>query len=183
MAKTPDIGTTIAPDASSLTLTPNMSGATPLTIRASDIPKAVAAYAVMHGLKQRLVDSAALGQFHTSGLKKGQRVTMADKWAEVTDLWAFMSTNDRWHRVNVGGEGADTGLLVEAVVRVTGATVADAEALVATWDRATQAAMRDTDPTLSPVVATIRRERAAASGAVTNAAAALAGLMAQAKGE
>lgn len=184
MARIPDIATVIAPDASSITFTPNIAGAKPLTIRRTDIPQGVADYGVMHGLKQRLVDAAALGQFHTTGPKKGQKATIEDKWQEVLDLWAYMSTEGKWHRVNIGGDGADTGLLVAAVMRATGAPLADVEALVQSWDRATQAAMRDTDPTISPIVAEIRRERASANApAVSAAATALAGLMARRKGE
>lgn len=178
MARIPEIATTIAPDASTLTLTPNMPGVAPLTIAIADVGAAVRAYATAHGLKQRLIDAAALGQFHANGPKKGQRVTMADKWQAVTDLWSFMSTNDRWHRVNVGGEGGDNdGLLIAAIMRVYPTIDREkAEALIASWDRATQAAMRDSDPTLSPVVAEIRRERAKATGAASAAASALAGL-------
>lgn len=136
---------------------------------------------LMHGLKQKLGDAAALGQFHKTGDRKGLKVTEADKWAAISELWAFMRDDNEWARRAAAGEGSsDGGLLLEAVMRATGADRDAAKAYIDGLDATTQAALRDRDPTLAPIVRAIREERAARRPSVDTGTA-LAGLMALAK--
>lgn len=178
------ITATIHPTTNALTIKAT-EGATvigELTILPSDLARrSWREFCLMHGLKARLVDATALGQFHKVGEKKGKKVTESDKWEAMTALWGFMCDEDLWARRAPAGEGAgDAGLLVEAVMRVTGCGEDEAKAYVAGLDGATQAALRDRDPTIAPVVQAIRAERAARRPTVDTSEA-LTGLMALGK--
>jgi len=145
--------------------------------------KAWAEYAMMHGMKQRIVDAAALGQVHTKGDKKGQAVTAQDKYEAMYGLVKFMYEENTWARRAAAGEGdTEGGLLLEAVMRATGASQEDCQTLIDSWDKKQQAAMRDSDATIAPIVAAIRVERAAKRPKVDTSAA-LAALMKKPIGE
>lgn len=160
--RTPDIATSISEDGQTLTFT-FAGGLSPLVIARADVPEKVAQYATMHGLKQRLSDVAALGQYFTNGPRKGEKVHLTDKVDAICELWGHMQSKGEWFKTDRSGVGGDGGLLVAAMVRITGASLADVQALVDTYDAKTQAHLRDVDPDVSPVVAEIRRERAKTS--------------------
>lgn len=115
-------------------------------------------YAEFHGWKQRGVDTAAISR----DPKTGQAASPADKRDAIAKLVDhYMSGSEKWSRVAEGD--AKGGLLFDALCRVYGHMKAPSE--IRAWlDGLTdkqQAALREDDE-IAPVIATIKRERAAA---------------------
>lgn len=181
-----EVSATIDPDTRILTITvrqgKHVIGTT--VVHPSDIQtRSWSTYCMMHGMKQRLCDAMALGQVHTKGEKKGLPVTAKDKYEAMMALYAFMMDENTWARRAAAGEGdTEGGLLLEAVMRATGASQEDCQTLIDSWDKKQQAAVRDTDATIAPIVAAIRLERAAKRPKVDTTAA-LAALMKKPIGE
>lgn len=106
--------------------------------------------ALLHGLKQKICDAAALERDPATG----RSATPEDKYK------AMRAVADRLHagEWNARGEGDGSGgdgLLVRALAKVTGRPVDEIRPEVTKWDKKTQAAMR-ADPNIAPVIAELR---------------------------
>ena len=100
-------------------------------------------YAVMHGLKQKICDAAALGAGSTD----------AEKMEAMRAVFDQLSDGE-WNR-RMAGDGTPAGLLARALMEAAELSADDAEAAVAAMDKKTQAAMRS-DPTLAPIIARLK---------------------------
>lgn len=129
--------------------------------------------AMLHGFKQKIVDAAAL----SVNPDTGKSATPTDKLLAMRDVVAQLTQGD-WNRRATGDGTGNQGLLVAALIRVTGNDAETVEKTVAGWDAATQAAMR-ASPAVAPMIATIKAERAAKKPGVAqvDAGALLQGLM------
>lgn len=156
------------------TLTIACAGQT-ITVRLGDFNDSIREAAMLHGFKQKIVDAAAL----SVNPDTGKSATAEDKLLAMRDVVTQLSQGD-WNRRATGDGTGNQGLLVAALIRVTGNDAATVEATVGAWDAATQAAMR-ASPQVAPVIATIKAERAAKRPEVArvDAGALLSGLMAQ----
>lgn len=114
MSKTqniPTIDATIAADHSSLTLA--FSHGESLTIRAADLSQTIVAQAIMHGLKQKLVDAAAISR----NTETGRSASVADKFDAVKEVYDRLLSGE-WNKRREGGAGASGGLLFRALCRM-----------------------------------------------------------------
>lgn len=107
-------------DAEAGTLTITVAGQEPLVLRVGDLSPEVAAYAALHGLKQRIVDAAALERD-----EMGRPASPADKWAAMAKLVThYASGSKEWGLRAAGGEGTGGGvaggLTLRAVAAVQG---------------------------------------------------------------
>ena len=108
-----------------------------------------------HGLKQKVGDAGALGAGSTD----------ADKLTAMRAVWEMLLAGD-WSKRGEG-DGGGEAVTVEAMARVTGATLADARAVFEGLDKKAQAAMRKD---LAATIAEIQAERAAAKPVKAEAA-------------
>lgn len=106
-------------DAGAGTLTVTVAGHEPLVLRVADLSPEVAAYAALHGLKQRIVDAAALERD-----EMGRPASPADKWAAMSKLVSHYASGSReWGLRTAGngsGAGAEGGLILRAVAAIQG---------------------------------------------------------------
>ena len=108
---TPAIEATISTDKDMLTLA--FGNGQYLTLHVSQLGVDVAAQALMHGLKQKLVDAAAISR----NTETGRAASIDDKFAAVKEVYERLLSG-AWNKVREGGAGASGGLLFRALVRM-----------------------------------------------------------------
>lgn len=120
--------------------------------------------AVMHGLKQKLIDAAAISR----DPETGRTATIDDKAAAVRIVWERITrqVNPSWNVVRVAGEGggkAKGGILVAAMMRLTSKSRADVLAFLEAKTKEEVAALRK-NPRVEEIMAQIRAEQANTDG-------------------
>ena len=83
-----------------------------LTMRGDALNSDVQQYAMMHGLKQKLVDAAAISR----NPETGRQASVEDKYQAVKAVFDRLLSG-QWNAVREGG-GATGGLLLQALVRM-----------------------------------------------------------------
>ena len=121
-----------------------------------DIKKA----ALMHGLKQKLVDAAAISRNPDTG----RSATTDDKFAAVKEVYERLLSG-QWNKGREGGSGAGNGgLLFRALVIMYPAkTPEQLRAYLDGLDDKQQAALRK-NPKVAPIIAEIRAKSAKDAG-------------------
>jgi hypothetical protein len=95
-------------------LTISVLGCAPIKFDASACSQSNNVYAMMHGWKQRLCDTAAIGA--EPGRSAAERAK--EKYAAIKELADYYLTGEvPWKRVSAGG-GGDGGLLLTALCRL-----------------------------------------------------------------
>ena len=90
-----------------------------VTIDPSKLSDTIRAQATLHGLKQKLVDAAAIARDTATG----RSATSADKEAAVMEVYnRITAANGTWNKVREAGATAAGGLLVAALMQMTGKT-------------------------------------------------------------
>lgn len=112
--KTPAIACTIV--GSMLNL--DFADGTWLELDANNLSDDIRQAALMHGLKQKLVDAGALAR----NLDTGKTATLQDKIDAVREVYdRIRSQAGTWNKIRGDGAGAgNSGLLVRALMRLTG---------------------------------------------------------------
>lgn len=88
-----------------------------VTIDPSALSDTIRAQATLHGLKQKLVDAAAIARDTATG----RSATSADKEAAVMEVYnRITAANGTWNKVREAGATAVGGLLVAALMQMTG---------------------------------------------------------------
>jgi hypothetical protein len=126
-----------------------------IILDSSMIPPQLVAYAMVHGLKQKLVDAAAIGRNPDTG----KSATIEDKFAAVHEVYQRL-LDGNWNAPREGG-GGSTSLLLAALIRHTGK---DAETLKAWLEKKTDAEKKalTLNPKVASIINDIRAERAKA---------------------
>jgi hypothetical protein len=115
--------------------------------------------AACHGMKQKLVDAAAIARDTTTG----KSATPEDKQAAVTKVYDRLMEGE-WNAPRA--EGGSMSLTLAALVRLyPNKTRADLEAWLGSKSVKAQAALR-TEPVVADMIATIKAERAASKPGV-----------------
>lgn len=133
-------------------LTVTVAGFAPFVCDPAALPDAIRDYAALHGIKQKLVDAAALS------VVDGIRPTNKDKHDAIAGVWDSIQSGVWNRRAEGDGSGSD-GLLVRALMAVTGQDRETVRETVAGWTKAEQSAMRS-DPLIAPIIATMKLEKA-----------------------
>jgi hypothetical protein len=111
---------------------------------------------ILHGLKQKLIDAAAISR----DPETGRSATVADKWAAVEAVWQRLLAGE-WNAQRGDGTGSG-GLLFKALCRMYPTKTADdIRAWLAKQDDKAQAALRK-NPKVAAIIDTIRAEQAKA---------------------
>ncbi len=131
--------------------------------------------AMLHGFKQKVVDAAALSRDEATG----QSATPGQKFYAMNDVVTQLTEGD-WNKRAQGDGSAGVGLLVSALMRLTGKARAEIDPVVEAWTKDQQRAMRESAE-IAPIIAQIKAERAAKKGSdapAVDVGALLGGLMA-----
>ena len=98
-----------------MTLTLEFANGQRLSLDATTLTQDIINAATLHGLKQKLVDAAAIGRDPVTG----RSATLSDKFDAVKEVFdRITSTNGTWNKVRAGGEGQKGGLLVRALMQL-----------------------------------------------------------------
>ena len=145
------------------TLTLNFSHGEALTLKLEQLSPAIRHAAMMHGLKQKLVDAAAIARNPDTG----RSATIDDKYAAVREVYdRITAPNGTWNKVREAG-GGDTkvkgGLLVRAMMRLTGKDNAAIVAYINDLSKEEVAALRK-NPRVQDAIAAIQAEQTKTDG-------------------
>lgn len=130
-----------------------------LSLTTSQLTSDICTTAIWHGLKQKLVDAAAISR----DPETGRAATIATKQAAVREVFERLLAGE-WNKRRESG--ATGGLLLTALVRMYDGrkTRADIEAFLATKTDAEKAALRGNSK-VAAIIEEIKAERAKADGA------------------
>ena len=121
--------------------------------------------AMLHGLKQKLVDAAAISRDTTTG-RAATIVTKFDAVKEIFDR--ITGETPSWNKPRVGGAGGQGGLLALAVARYKNVPVEAAKTYLKRLTDAQKQALR-VDPRIAPIIYELRAESAKPAGIDTEA--------------
>lgn len=111
--------------------------------------------AVIHGLKQKIVDAAALSR----DPETGRSATPEQKYRAMEEVVARITDPEApsWNARAGEGSGGEGGLLVRAIMRMSGKDRETVAREVQNWDKKQQAAVRAL-PDVAAVIAKIKEE-------------------------
>lgn len=89
-----------------------------LKLDAATLSPAIRLQAMMHGLKQKLVDAAAISRNPATG----RSATIGEKFEAVNEVFQRITTTDDWNKP-AGGGGGGGGLLLRALCALYGKPV------------------------------------------------------------
>lgn len=152
--RTPDVSA--ESDNAGLTLT--FANGQTLRILVSQLTPEIGFAAMMHGLKQKLIDAAAISRNPDTGAS----ATLDDKYQAVREVYDRITSPDgTWNKIREGGTGATGGLLLAALMRLRpGKAREDLQAWLDGKTKEELAALR-ASATIAPVIEAIKAERAA----------------------
>ena len=142
------------------TLTLNFITGEELSIDTSKLSPEIMHQAMLHGLKQKLVDAAAIARNPDNGLS----ATPADKYNAVKTVFdRITSANGTWNAVREGVEKQQGGMFVRALMEVTGKTKAQIDNAIEKYTKEQIAALKK-NPRIMDIMQRMEREAAAALG-------------------
>ena len=121
--------------------------------------------ALLHGLKQKLVDAAAIARDTTTG----RAATIQTKYDAVKEIFdRITGENPSWNKPRAGGTGGQGGLLARAIARYKNVALEQAKAYLDRLTDAQKQALR-VDPRIATVINELRLESAKPAGIDTDA--------------
>ena len=124
--------------------------------------------AMLHGLKQKLVDAAAISRDTATG----RAATIATKFNAVREIFDRITgaggEAPSWNKPRAGGAGGQGGLLARAIARYKNVEVAAAKAYLDRLTDAQKQALR-VDPRIATIINDLRAESAKPAGIDTDA--------------
>ena len=124
--------------------------------------------AMLHGLKQKLVDAAAISRDTATG----RAATIVTKYEAVKEIFDRITgaggETPSWNKPRAGGAGGQGGLLARAIARYKKVEVAAAKAYLDRLTDAQKQALR-VDPRIAAVINELRMESAKPAGIDTDA--------------
>ena len=124
--------------------------------------------AMIHGLKQKLVDAAAISRDTATG-RAATIITKFDAVKEIFDrITGAGGKAPSWNKSRAGGAGGQGGLLARAIARYKNVEVAAAKAYLDRLTDAQKQALR-VDPRIATIINDLRAESAKPAGIDTDA--------------
>lgn len=134
-----------------------------LTMRGDALNSDVQQYAMMHGLKQKLVDAAAISR----NPETGRAATIEDKFQAVKVVYDRLLAG-QWNATREGGGGQSGGLLFKALCRMyTTKSPEQIAAFLAGKTDADKTALRK-NPKVAAIIEAIRAEQGKAANIDTD---------------
>ena len=116
--------------------------------------------AMLHGIKQKLIDAAAISRDTTTG----RAATIATKYDAVREIFdRITGENPSWNKPRAGGAGGQGGLLARAIARYKSVTVEQARAYLERLTDAQKQALR-VAPQIATIINELRAESAKPAG-------------------
>lgn len=136
MGKRPDIASDIFKD----TLTINFANGKTIEVDVTKLSPEIQKQAMLHGLKQKLVDAAAIAR----NTETGRSATISDKYDAVREVAdRVMGEGATWNKVReAGAAGGSSSLLARALVAMSGKSRAEIDAYLETKSKEEKAALR-----------------------------------------
>ena len=151
--KVPAIACTIAEDLDGITL--SFANGKTLELVISSLSPNIRTYAAAHGLKQKLVDAAAI----SCSPETGRPATIEDKFEAVKTVYERLLTG-QWNKPREGSGAVVGGLLFKALCRMYPAkTPDDLKQYLSTKSEADKAALRK-NPRVAAIIEEIKAETA-----------------------
>ena len=127
-----------------------------LILRATDLSPTIVAQAIVHGLKQKLVDAAAISR----NTETGRAASVQDKYDAVKEVYDRLLSGE-WNKRREGGSGGPGGLLFRALCRMYDGkkTADDSRAFLDAKTDAEKAALRKNSK-VAAIIEEIRAESA-----------------------
>jgi hypothetical protein len=116
--------------------------------------------AMMHGLNAKLVDAAAIGRDSVTG----KSASLSEKRAAVLEIVERLTgDNPSWNKIREGGSngGVNNGLLLRAIMEVSGKTYEETRTFLLNLSAEQKAAIRARER-VANVIARMQREKLAA---------------------
>ena len=121
--------------------------------------------ALLHGLKQKLVDAAAIARDTTTG----RAATIQTKYDAVREIFdRITGENPSWNKPRAGGAGGQGGLLARAIARYKNVALEQAKAYLDRLTDAQKQALR-VDHRIAAIINELRLESAKPAGIDTDA--------------
>lgn len=122
--------------------------------------------AMLHGLKQKLVDAAAISRDTATG----RAATIVTKYNAVKEIFDRIThaTAPSWNKPRAGGAGGQGGLLARAIARFKSVPVEAAKAYLERLADAQKQALR-VDPRIATIINELRAESTKPAGINTDA--------------
>jgi hypothetical protein len=162
-AQNKKLATAVAATITGPLLTLRFSNGEQLSVDANALSPDIQQAAMMHGLKQKLIDAAAIAR----DPETGRTATIDDKFAAVREVFDRITAADgsTWNKARGTGEsgGNKGGLLVRAMMRLTSKS---REAIIAFLDEKSKdelAALRK-NPRIAEIIAQLQLEQANTNG-------------------
>ena len=129
-----------------------------ITVKASDLNNAVMEQAIWHGLKQKLVDAAAISR----NPETGRSASIEDKYQAVWTVYDRITRLGEWNAVRGEGGTGTGGLLFAALCRMYAGRKTEEELRewLGTKDKKAQAELRK-NPKVATIIEQIKAERGA----------------------
>lgn len=141
-------------------LTLNFSNGKELVISIDMLSPDIRQHAIMHGLKQKLVDAAAIARNGDNGAS----ATADDKYNAVKVVYdRITSERGTWNAVREGEAKAAGGIFVRAVMELTGKTKPQIDNALASYTKEQVAALKKNQKVLD-IMHRMEREAALAKG-------------------
>jgi len=139
-----------------------------LTVDSLSLSPEIQHAAMMHGLKQKLIDAAAIARDPDTG----RTATITDKYNAVLDVYnrITLPEGSTWNKARGNGEGGGNkgGLLLRAVMRLTSKSRADAMAWLEARSKDEVASLRK-NPRIVEIIAQLQVETANTTGVDSDA--------------
>ena len=148
----------ISADVQGTKLILDFSNGEQLIVNAAGLSDQIRSDAIMHGLKQKLVDAAAIARNPDTG----KSATIADKFNAVKDIFdRITSENGTWNKVRGDGSGnGSSGLLVRALMQLNSNTRVEIETWLEPKTKEQKAALR-INPKVAAIITAIQSANSA----------------------
>ena len=136
-----------------------------LRLRPDDLTPEIQRAAMLHGLKQKLVDAAAIARDTTTG----RAATIQTKYDAVREIFdRITGESPSWNKPRAGGTGGQGGLLARAIARYKNVEIEQAKAYLDRLTDAQKQALR-VDHRIAAIINELRLESAKPAGIDTDA--------------
>lgn len=145
----------ITADTYGTVLTLTFSDGRELEIDAAKLSEGIRTEGLLHGLKQKLVDAAAIAR----NTDTGGSATLDDKFDAVKVVFdRITDPNGTWNKGPGESTGGTAALLVQAIMRLRGKAKGEVEDYLKTLSKDQKAALRQ-NPKVIDAIAAIQREK------------------------
>jgi hypothetical protein len=144
----------ISADIFGTTLTVNFATGQELAVDVTKLSPEIQRAAMLHGIKQKLIDSAAIAR----NIENGRSATVDDKYAAVKTVFDRITLpNGTWNKqkADVGEPSSGSNMLVRALMRMTGKDKVYVEDFLAAKTKEQRSALKK-NPKVLAIIADLR---------------------------